>query len=337
VIIVMRPQASQEQIGHVVERVQSAGLRAVPVPGEGQTTVAVLGDTRSVVIDRWLAMPGVERIVPIMTRYKLASREVQKQTSCIPLDGGVVGGTRIAVIAGPCAVEGLAQVLEVGRRVKAAGAMALRGGAYKPRTSPYSFQGLEEEGLEMLAEARKATGLPVVTEVLSEHLVEKVATYADVLQVGARNMQNYTLLRALGEVQKPVLLKRGMSATVEELLLAAEYVMMSGNSTVMLCCRGIRTFEDHMRYTLSLGAVAYLKKVSHLPVIVDPSHAAGERSLVPPLCKAAVACGADGLLVEVHPDPEKALVDGPQALTCEDFDLLMAQLRPIAEAVGRTL
>ncbi len=336
-IIVMRPQASQEQIGHVVERVQSAGLRAVPVPGEGQTTVAVLGDTRSVVIDRWLAMPGVERIVPIMTRYKLASREVQKQTSCIPLDGGVVGGTRIAVIAGPCAVEGLAQVLEVGRRVKAAGAMALRGGAYKPRTSPYSFQGLEEEGLEMLAEARKATGLPVVTEVLSEHLVEKVATYADVLQVGARNMQNYTLLRALGEVQKPVLLKRGMSATVEELLLAAEYVMMSGNSTVMLCCRGIRTFEDHMRYTLSLGAVAYLKKVSHLPVIVDPSHAAGERSLVPPLCKAAVACGADGLLVEVHPDPEKALVDGPQALTCEDFDLLMAQLRPIAEAVGRTL
>jgi len=337
VIIVMKPQASSEQIEHVAARVQGSGLRPVPVPGEGQTTIAVLGDTRSVVIDRWLAMPGVERIVPIMTRYKLASREVQKQTSCVPLNGDVVGGARIAMMAGPCAVESLEQTMEVARRVKAAGAVALRAGAYKPRTSPYSFQGLEEEGLEILAEVRRVTGLPIVTEVLSEHLVERVAAYADVLQVGARNMQNYMLLRALGEVNKPVVLKRGMSATVEELLLAAEYVMMSGNPNVMLCCRGIRTFEDHMRYTLSLGAVAYIKKVSHLPVIVDPSHAAGERSLVPPLCKAAVACGADGLLVEVHPDPEKALVDGPQALTCEDFDTLMAQLRLVAEAVGRTL
>jgi len=337
VIVVMKPNATEDEVQKVVRRAEEAGLRGVPVPGEGRTTIAILGDTRSMVIDRWLAAPGVERILPIMSRYKLASREVHPDPTRIPLNGDVIGAGRIAVIAGPCAVEGLEQVLEAARWVKAAGAIALRGGAYKPRTSPYSFRGLEEEGLKILAEARKATGLPIVTEVLSAAHVEKVSEYADVLQVGARNMQNYILLRALGEAPKPVLLKRGMGATVEELLLAAEHVMASGNPNVMLCCRGIRTFEDHVRYTLSLGTVAYLKQVTHLPVLVDPSHAAGDRSLVPPLCMAAVACGADGLLVEVHPDPENALVDGPQSLTCGDFDALMAQLRPLAEAVGRSL
>ena len=336
-IIVMKPEAHEEQILHVIERVEKAGMEAVLLRGKRRNVIAAIGDKREIPNDHWLASPGVERIMPILSKYKLASREMFPHATRVRVDGEVVGERRLAIIAGPCAVEGLEQTLETARRVKAAGAIALRGGAYKPRTSPYSFQGLGQEGLEILSETRRLTGLPVVTEVLSADLVEQVADHADVLQVGARNMQNYVLLRALGELGKPVLLKRGMSATVEELLLAAEYIMRSGNQNVILCLRGIRTFEDHTRYTLSLGALAHLKEVTHLPVIVDPSHAAGIGSLVPPLCKAAVACGADGLLVEVHPNPQEALVDGPQALACEQFDRLMEELEPLAAAVGRSL
>ncbi len=336
-IIVMKPEASEEQIHHVIERVEEVGLEAILLRGEKRNVIAAIGDRREVATDRWLASPGVERIVPILSKYKLASLEMSPHATRVRINGQLVGGERIAVIAGPCAVESFQQTLQVARRVKAAGAVALRGGAYKPRTNPYSFQGLEEEGLEILAEVRRLTGLSVVTEALSAQQVEKVAEHADVLQVGARNMQNFVLLKAVGEAGKPVLLKRGFSATVEELLLAAEYILKTGNGNVMLCCRGIRTFEDHTRFTLSLGTVAYLKQVTHLPVIVDPSHATGVRSLIAPMSKAAVACGADGLLLEVHPDPETAAVDGPQTLTCEEFDQLMKELAPVAEAVGRSL
>jgi 3-deoxy-7-phosphoheptulonate synthase len=255
----------------------------------------------------------------------------------VRLDGQVVGKQKVQVIAGPCAVEDMDQTLEIAQAVKAAGAVGLRGGAYKPRTSPHSFQGLEEDGLKILQEVGRHTGLAVVTEVLTVEHVDLVARYADVLQVGARNMQNFVLLKALGKMDKPVLLKRGISASVDELLLAAEYVLKGGNGQVMLCCRGIRTFEDHTRYTLSLGAVAHLKEVTHLPVIVDPSHGTGRRSLVGPLAKAAVACGADGLLIEVHPEPDRALVDGQQTLTCAQFATLMGELKAVAEAVGRTM
>ena len=303
-IIVMQAAASEEQVQHAIRRVEDAGLEAILLRGEP---------------------------------YKLASREMAAADTRVRLNGHVIGQERIAVIAGPCAVEDLERTLNVARRAKAAGATALRGGAYKPRTSPYSFQGLEQKGLEILAEVRRATGLPVVTEVLGAEHAEKVAAYADVLQVGARNMQNFLLLRAVGRTGKPVLLKRGFSATIEELLLAAEHVLKSGNPNVILCLRGIRTFEDHTRFTLSLSSVPYLKQVTHLPVIVDPSHGTGARSLVAPMCKAAVACGADGLLVEVHPDPETAAVDGAQSLTCEEFDTLMKELAPLALAVGRTL
>jgi 3-deoxy-7-phosphoheptulonate synthase len=336
-IIVMEPSASEEQIQHVVEAVEQAGLEAVLLRGEKRNVIAAIGDKRDVATERWLASPGVERIIPILSPYKLASREASAAGTPVRLDGEVLGERKVQVIAGPCAVEDFDTTLAIAEAVKQAGAVALRGGAYKPRTSPHTFQGLEEEGLRILHEVGRRTGLAVVTEVLSAEQVDLVARYADVLQVGARNMQNFMLLKALGRITKPVLLKRGIAATVDELLLAAEYILKGGNSQVILCCRGIRTFEDHTRFTLSLGAVAYLKEVTHLPVIVDPSHAAGRRSLVPPLAKAAVAVGADGLLIEVHADPENALVDGQQTLTCEGFARLMRELRPLAEAVGRTV
>jgi len=336
-VIVMKPDANQEQIHHVLQRVEERGLEAILLRGEKRNVIAAIGDQREIPTDYWLAAPGVERIIPILSRYKLASREMQPVATGVRLNGELVGEKRVAVIAGPCTVEDLEQTLHIARAVKAAGALALRGGAYKPRTSPYSFQGLQQEGLEILAEVRRLTGLPVVTEVLSPEHVEIVARHADVLQVGARNMQNVALLKTLGEAGRPVLLKRGMAATVEELLLAAEYILKSGNPHVMLCLRGIRTFEDHTRFTLSLATVPHLKQLTHLPVLVDPSHATGISSLVPPMCKAAVACGADGLLVEVHPDPEKALVDGPQSLTLQEFDRLMTELAPVAQAVGRTI
>jgi 3-deoxy-7-phosphoheptulonate synthase len=336
-IIVMQPAASEEQIQHVVEEVEEAGLQAVLLRGERRNVIAAVGDRREAVSDRWLASPGVERVVPILSPYKLASREASVGATPVRLDGEVVGERKVQVIAGPCAVEDLDCTLDIAEAVKEAGAVGLRGGAYKPRTSPHTFQGLHEEGLKILHAVGKHTGLAVVTEVPDVAHVEVVAQYADVLQVGARNMQNFPLLTELGRLRKPVLLKRGISATVEELLLAAEYVLKGGNGQVMLCCRGIRTFEQQTRFTLSLGAVAHLKEATHLPVVVDPSHATGRRSLVGPMARAAVACGADGLLVEVHPDPEHALVDGQQTLTCEGFAELMAELRRVAEAVGREL
>ncbi len=336
-IIVMQAHATGEQVQHVVDTVEEAGLEAVLLRGEKRNVIAAIGEKRDAPTDRWLASPGVERIIPILSPYKLASREASVGATPVRLNGGVVGARKVQVIAGPCAVEDMDCTLDIAQAVQAAGATGLRGGAYKPRTSPHSFQGLEEEGLKILHSVGRHTGLAVVTEVLDASQVDLVARYADVLQVGARNMQNFTLLKALGGLEKPVLLKRGISASVDELLLAAEYVLKGGNSRGILCCRGIRTFEDHTRFTLSLGAVAHLKEVTHLPVIVDPSHAAGRRSLVAPMAKAAVACGADGLIIEVHPDPEHALVDGPQALTCDDFARLMGELRPIAEAVGRTM
>jgi 3-deoxy-7-phosphoheptulonate synthase len=336
-IIVMEPTATEEEIQQLVDRVEQAGLEAILLRGEKRNVIAAIGDKREVNTDSWLASAGVARIIPILSPYKLASREASPGATPVRLDGEVLGGTKVQVIAGPCAVEDFDQTLDIARAVRRAGAVGLRGGAYKPRTSPHSFQGLEEEGLKILHEVGRHTGLAVVTEVLSPEQVELVARYADVLQVGARNMQNYTLLKALGSLDKPVLLKRGMSATVDEFLLAAEYVLKGGNGQVILCCRGIRTFEDHTRYTLSLSTVAYLKEVTHLPVIVDPSHGTGRRSLVPPMSKAAIACGADGLLVEVHTEPDKALVDGQQTLNCEQFAQLMRELGPVAQAVGRRL
>jgi len=336
-IVVVRPEASEEDIQKLVQTIESAGLEAVLLRGEKRNVIAAIGDKRDMDRDRLLASPAVERIVPILSPYKLASREASPGATQVRINGSVVGEKKVQVIAGPCAVEGFDQTLDIAEAVKRAGATGLRGGAYKPRTSPHSFQGLEEEGLRILHEVGRHTGLAVVTEVLSMVHIDTVARYADVLQVGARNMQNIMLLKALGSVGKPVLLKRGISASVDEWLLAAEYILKGGNGQVILCCRGIRTFEDHTRFTLSLSTVAYLKEVTHLPVIVDPSHGTGRRSLVRPMAKAAVACGADGLLIEVHTDPEKAMVDGAQTLTCEDFARLMDELRPVAEAVGRTL
>src|SRR5207248_10941342 len=280
---------------------------------------------------------GVEKVVPILAPYKIASNEVKKEPTVVEVLGLKVGGGHLGVIAGPCSVESRAQILEIAHIVKEAGATGLRGGAFKPRTSPYSFQGLKEKGLELLAEAREATGLAVVTEVMAPEQVPLVARYADVLQVGARNMQNYPLLEAVGGCELPVLLKRGPAATMEEFLLAAEYVLKTGNTRVMLCERGIRTFEDHTRFTLSLASVPHLHEVTHLPVLVDPSHAAGRAELVLPLARAAVAAGADGLLVEVHPRPAEAMSDGRQALTPDSFRRMMAECRAVAEAVGRAL
>ncbi len=336
-IIVMQSDASENQINHAIERVEEKNLEAILLRGQKRNVIAAIGDKREIPPDYWKAIPGVERTIPILSRYKLASREISSHVTPVTLDGMEVGKDRIAVIAGPCAVESYDQVLTAAREVKKAGAVALRGGAYKPRTSPYSFRGLEEEGLKILAAAREETGLPVVTELLATEHTELVAEYTDVFQIGARNMQNYCLLEEVGQMHKPVLLKRGISASVDELLLAAEYILKSGNASVMLCLRGIRTFEDHTRYTLSIGALAHLKRVTHLPVIVDPSHPAGERSLVPPLARSAIAGGADGLLVETHPDPEEAQVDGAQSLTLDGFGEMMDELRPIAEAVEREL
>ncbi|MFP4027175.1 MAG: 3-deoxy-7-phosphoheptulonate synthase [Candidatus Brocadiia bacterium] len=336
-IIVMEQNADEDKIHHAIDRVEEKGLEAILLRGEKRNVIAAIGDKREIPEDYWLATPGVERIVPILSRYKLASQEISDHATRVHIDGQVVGGNRIAVIAGPCAVESEEQMMQAARSVKAAGAVALRGGAYKPRTSPYSFQGLQGKGLEILSSVREETGLPVVTEVLAPRDVEEVAECADVLQIGARNMQNYVLLEEVGKTDKPVLLKRGISATVDELLLAAEYVLKNGNAEVILCLRGIRTFEQQTRYTLSIGALAYLKQATHLPVIVDPSHSAGQRSLVAALARAGIAAGADGLLVETHPNPEQALVDGGQSLTLDGFGKLMCELRGVAEALGRSL
>ena len=333
-IVVMKPGASQQQIDHMIERIQELGLRSQVIVGTERTVIAALGEKRDGAKQSLELGEGVEKVVPILAPYKIASCEVKKEPTVVEVLGLRVGGGHLGVIAGPCSVESRDQILEVAHTVKQGGGKALRGGAYKPRTSPYSFQGLKEKGLELLAEARTATGLAIVTEVMATEQVSLVAAYADVLQVGARNMQNYPLLEAVGETGKPILLKRGPSATMDEFLLAAEYVLKTGNTRVMLCERGIRTFEDHTRFTLPLASVPYLHQTTHLPVVVDPSHGTGKASLVATMARAAVAAGADGLIVEIHPDPEKAMSDGFQALTPTAFRQMMAECRRVAEAVG---
>ncbi len=334
-MIIMRADATQEEISGIVERVEANGLRAHLSRGEERTIIGAIGDGRPVNRDQFLILPGVDRIVPISRPYKIASREFSPHNTVFPLDGVDIGGEGVVIIAGPCSVESREQTLEIAQAVKEAGAHALRGGAFKPRTSPYSFQGLGEKGLEILAEARDATALPVVTEVMAPEQVPLVSQYSDVLQIGARNMQNYALLHAAGESMRPVMVKRGMSATVEELLMAAEYVLSHGNRRVILCERGIRTFETSTRNTTDINAVPVLKALSHLPVVLDPSHSTGNWEYVTAVARAAVAAGADGLMIEVHTHPEAALSDGGQSLKPERFAEMVRQVRAIAQAIGR--
>jgi 3-deoxy-7-phosphoheptulonate synthase len=338
-VVVMKAGASQEQVGQVVKLVREMGLKEHVIVGTERTVIACIGDERNKDRGRVETVPGVEKVVPILASYKMASSEVKKERTVIPLGGklgGKIGGNKVAVIAGPCSVEDKGKLLEIAHAVKEGGAVGLRGGAFKPRTSPYAFQGLAEEGLKYLAEAREQTGLAIVTEVMSIDQIPMCVEYADVMQVGARNMQNFNLLSKLGEARKPVLLKRGMSATLEEFLLAAEYILAGGNSQVILCERGIRTFEtDYVRNTLPLAIVPELQKRSHLPVVVDPSHGTGKSHLVEPMCRAAVACGCDGLILEVHNDPAHAMTDGAQSLTPEQFVGMMKNVRRIAAAVDR--
>ena len=338
-IVVMKPGATEQQIQHVVKLVRDYGLKDHIIHGTDRTIVACIGDKRAVDKGAIETAPMVECLVPILAPYKMASSEVKRTRSQVQIgpEGFPVGGRKVGIIAGPCAVESRDQILQAARAVKAAGGIGLRGGAYKPRTSPYSFQGLGLEGLKLLAEAREETSLAIVTEVVGVDQVNDVAQYADVLQVGARNMQNYPLLEAVGHVQKPILLKRGMSASLEEFMLAAEYILNAGNEHVILCERGIRTFEKYVRNTLALAAVAELNNKTHLPVIVDPSHGTGHAHLVPAMCRAAVAAGADGLLIECHPDPEHAVSDGAQSLTPAILTELMGTLKRIAQSIGRDL
>lgn len=334
-IIVMKQRATQAQVTNVTARIEQWGCQAHISEGEERTIIGVIGNGRPLDREPVERMSGVERTVPILRPFKLASRDFHPKNTVIDLNGVSIGGEQLTVMAGPCAVESREQLLEAAHAVEEAGAKVLRGGAYKPRTSPYSFQGLGEEGLKLLAEAREETGLLVATEVMEPDLVPLVSTYADILQVGARSMQNYALLHAVGEAQKPVLLKRGMMSTMEELLMSAEYILSHGNNRVILCERGIRTFETYTRNTLDVSAVPLLKQLSHLPVIADPSHGTGKWELVEPVARAAVAAGADGLLIEVHPHPEEALSDGAQSLKPERFAELMEHLLPIASAIGR--
>lgn len=336
-IVVMKQGATRAQIANVAARIEQLGCGVHLSEGKERTIIGVIGNGRSLDREQFERMDGVERTVPILRPFKLASRDFQPQDSVVTINGVSIGGKQLIVMAGPCAVESRDQLLETAHAVKEAGAHVLRGGAFKPRTSPYSFQGLGEEGLRLLAEAREETGLPVVTEVMDPQMVPLVTTYADILQVGARNMQNYTLLHAVGKAQRPVLLKRGMMSTVEELLMAAEYILSHGNDRLILCERGIRTFEQYTRNTLDISAVPLIKQLSHLPVVVDPSHGTGKWELVEPVSRAAVAAGADGLIVEVHPHPEEALSDGAQSLKPARFAALMESLRLVAEAVGKVL
>ncbi len=336
-IIVMQAGASRADLDHVVSRVEGLGLRPHVIVGTERTVVAVVGDERNAAAGGMESLPGVASVLPILAPYKVASREVQPEPTIVRSGPLVVGGGRIGVIAGPCSVESREQIVATARAVKEAGATGLRGGAFKPRTSPYSFQGMKEKGLELLAEAREATGLAVVTEVVAPEDVPLVARYADVLQVGARNMQNYRLLEAVGRTQVPVLLKRGPAATVEELLLAAEYILDAGNRQVMLCERGIRTFESHTRFTLPLATVPWLHQRTHLPVVVDPSHGTGHANLVESMAAASVAAGADGLIVEVHPDPKAATSDAAQTIDLPAFTRMMDVCRRVAAALGRDI
>lgn len=336
-VVVMQKAATKEELDAVIQRLQDFGFVTHVSRGVERTIIGAIGEKTADKLQRLEAMPAVEKIVPILQPFKLAGREFQPEKSQVRVGDVLFGGTTIPVIAGPCAVESEEQLLETADRVKEAGASMLRGGAFKPRTSPYAFQGLEEEGLRLLAEARKRTGLPVVTEVVNPRDVERVLQYADMLQIGARNMQNFTLLREVGLSGRPVLVKRGLSATVEEWLMAAEYIISAGNDDVVLCERGIRTYETQTRNTLDISAVVAIHELSHLPVVVDPSHGTGKWRYVAPMALAAVAAGADGLMVEVHFRPEEALSDGPQSLRPEVFSQMMMLLAPVATAVGREL
>ena len=336
-IIIMKMNATEENITAVVARIEKESLRAHLSRGEERTIIGAIGDERKLDQGALTRMEGVDRVVPVLRPFKLASRDFSPEDSKISINGHVIGGEKVIVMAGPCSVESMDQMMQTALAVKAAGAHLLRGGAFKPRTSPYSFQGMGEEGLKIMAQVREETGLHVVTEVMSPDQVDLVAKYADVLQIGTRNMQNYALLNAVGKTNMPVLLKRGMMSTIEELLMSAEYILSNGNHKVILCERGIRTFEKYTRNTLDINAVPVLKELTHLPVVVDPSHATGRWTLVKATSKAAVAAGADGLIIEVHPNPAEASSDGEQSLKPQRFAELMVEVGRVAQAVNRTL
>jgi 3-deoxy-7-phosphoheptulonate synthase len=336
-MIIMKSNATPEQVEHVIEHIKAAGLNAHLSQGIEATIIGAIGETHNIPTDIFEVLDGVDMVKRITQPFKLASRQFHPENSVFPLDGFTVGGDEIAIIAGPCSVESRSQIIETAQAVKEAGASALRGGVFKPRTSPYAFQGLGEEGLDYLAEAREQTGLPIVAEIMSQTQLDLMAKRVDVLQVGARNMQNFNLLRAIGETQTPVLLKRGLSATIEELLMSAEYILAGGNKQVMLCERGIRTFETTTRNTTDINAIPVLKSLTHLPVILDPSHATGHADYVAAVARAAIAAGADGLIVEVHLDPAHAVSDGKQSLRPEKFAEMVKQVGQIAQIMGRRL
>jgi 3-deoxy-7-phosphoheptulonate synthase len=336
-MIIMKPNATPEQVQEVIQVVKSMGLTPHLSQGVETSVIGAIGESHNIPTDRFEVLDGVQSVKRITQPFKLASRQFHPEDSVFPLDGFQVGGNDIAIIAGPCSIESRTQILETAHAVREAGANALRGGAFKPRTSPYSFQGLGEEGLEYLAEAREQTGMPIVAEIMSQTQLELMIKYVDVLQIGARNMQNFNLLREVGETRTTVLLKRGLSATIEELLMSAEYILAGGNRQVMLCERGIRTFETATRNTTDINAIPVLKSLTHLPVILDPSHSTGNADYVAAVARAAVAAGADGLIVEVHPDPAHALSDGKQSLKPERFAEMVKQVKAIAEVVGRRI
>ena len=336
-IVVMKKNATEHQIGKVIEKIRESGLKAHISKGEVLTIIGIIGDERKVPESQIRSIEGVEKLMPILTPYKLASRNFKPENTVVTVDGVKIGGNDVIVTAGPCSVESREQIIEIAKAVKKSGAKILRGGAFKPRTSPYSFQGLGEQGLKFLKEAKEETGMPIATEVMDTRNIPLVCKYSDVLQIGARNMQNYDLLKEVGKCKHPVLLKRGLSATINEWLMSAEYIMSEGNHNVILCERGIRTFETYTRNTLDLNAVPAVKELTHLPVVVDPSHGTGRYSLVSPMSKAAVAAGADGLLIEVHTNPKKSVSDADQTISTKRFEKLMEELKLIASAIGRKI
>ena len=336
-IIVLKPRATKQQIDHLLERIKALGLKPMVSKGTELTIIGVIGSEDVLRVQPLEVIPGVEKVMPVLKPYKLVSREFKPEPSVVDAHGVKVGGKEIVIMAGPCSVETRQMLAETARAVQQAGARVLRGGAFKPRTSPYSFQGLGEEGLKFLDEVGRELGMPVVTEIMDARDIGLLEQYADIIQIGARNMQNFDLLKEVGQARKPVLLKRGLAATITEFLLAAEYILNQGNFQVILCERGIRTFDDQTRFTLDLNAVPVIKKLSHLPVIVDPSHGTGSWDFVEPMAKAALAAGADGLMIEVHPNPEVALSDGPQSLLPKKFAALVREARKVAKAVGRML
>ncbi|MBI4432485.1 MAG: 3-deoxy-7-phosphoheptulonate synthase [Candidatus Omnitrophica bacterium] len=337
-IIVLKPEATKKEIKHIEDKIHELGLKPMLSVGKERTIIGIIGEEDKARIQPFEAFPGVESVMQIQKPYKFVSREFKKEPSVIKIAPGIeVGGNEIIIMAGPCTVENKERLISIANAVKKSGAKVLRGGAFKPRTSPYSFQGLKEKGMKFLYEAKKITGMPIVTELMDPRDIPLFLKYSDVIQIGARNMQNFELLKEVGKTRKPVLLKRGMANTIKDFLLSAEYIISEGNHNCILCERGIRTFEDTTRFTLDISAVPVIKKLSHLPVVIDPSHCSGIWDYVAPLSKAAIAVGADGLLIEVHDDPEKALCDGPQALKPHKFDALMQEMRGIASVIGRTI